>query len=342
MEHTKDNTPRIVTFTGDLGSGKSVASKRLADYMGVDRYSAGDIQREASKNSRKTTLELNQDEFANSWLDQQIDGFLSDLSRSESGVIVDARLGWHFIPNSFRVKLLTKPEIAAERILGDTSRGEEKYANVQEAKEAIIERQNFEWERFKRKYEADFNDDANFDLIIDTSFASPDAVYQIVERSMEDFFQKRHFEKVWLSPMQLLPTENIIEKGEDTLMGWANDMHNKGYSDDYPVVAVKINGNHFLFDGHKRTFGAASADIPLIPVEICAPEDALRRAGWTLGDEVQTAYTPSKVYDWQDAIKYCRQKLGVETIADFNSSHRGMPTASVDRNANPPTRPQAF
>ncbi len=50
----------IVTITGDLGSGKSTVSKKLADTLRARRYSAGTIQRGFAKSKSISTLELNQ------------------------------------------------------------------------------------------------------------------------------------------------------------------------------------------------------------------------------------------------------------------------------------------
>ncbi len=322
MSDTKDkDTVRIVTFTGDLGSGKSVISQKIAALLNAQRFSAGDIQREAAKRSRQSTFDLNNDALANAWLDQQIDGQIQSLGQSQENTVVDARMGWHFIPHSFRVKFLTKPSVSAHRIMGDSTRDTEKYTDVTQAEQAIISRQEAEWNRFRKKYGADFSDSDNFDLIVDTSFASLETIYDIVAECMDRFYKGEVYNKYWVSPLQLIPTENIVSKAETLCENWAPCMAQNGYADDFPVVVVDVQGSQYLFDGHKRTFGAASTDIGLIPAVVHS-EDEEYISGASYGEEIRNAYNLRHIGDWQEGINYCRKQMGNEPIVDFSLMHR--------------------
>jgi len=324
-----ENTPRqgarLVTFTGDLGSGKSIISKRIAEMMGAKRHSAGDINRMVAAKADKSTLELNNDKVAIAWLDQQIDGQLQSMAFSEEDLVIDARMGWHFIPDSFRVKFLTKPIVAAQRIVDDQTRGLEKYSSVQEAEVSILQRQNLEWARFERQYGAVFSDDENFDLVVDTSFASLDQIFDVVADCMQKYFAGSHFNKHWVSPLQLIPTEDVIDKAEALCDEWAPSMAKDGYAGDYPVVIVNIEGDKYLFDGHKRTFGAASADIGLIPALVFDDQDA-HPSCETYGKEIRNAFRLSYIYDWQDGINCCRRQVGNASIkdSDFKAMHHNI------------------
>lgn len=321
--------PIVVTLTGDLGSGKTVVSEKLAELLSASRHSAGKIQRDAARAQGRSTLDLNQDPLASSWLDQQIDGRLKQFEHSKESVIIDARMGWHFIPSSFRIKLLTKPSVAASRIYGDSNREDEKYGSIDEAEAGIKDRQKAEWDRFLKKYGANFYDDSNFDLVIDTSFASVDAIFDIVKQCLHDHLNGNHYNKYWLSPQQLLPTEDIIDKADSVCNVWVPNMKENGYANDYPVHVVPMAGRYFIFDGHKRTFSAASAGNELIPAHVSYPWEIMNSGKDTYGLEIESAFRLSFVYDWQDGIQYCRGTLGLEKM-DFSVSHSDLSALAME------------
>lgn len=166
-----------ISITGDLGSGKSMVSKMLSAETGYEIYSTGRIQRQIAADYNMTTLELNEYSENHPEIDERIDGFSKELRSRDESMIVDSRLAWFFIPESFKIYLHVDPVEAARRILGDRDRQSEAYADQDEAKRDILARKASENKRFLTLYGADCAEMSNFDLVVDTSHITPEEVF---------------------------------------------------------------------------------------------------------------------------------------------------------------------
>ena len=170
---------KIISITGDLGSGKSTVSKLLQERLGYDYIYTGNIQREIAKRHKMTTLELNKYSETHPEIDEEIDATFKALNDS-SNLIVDSRLAWFFIPKSFKIFLKTEVSVSAGRISSDKWRETENYASQDEAIDMIIARKESEIKRYMNLYNVNCTDLSNFDLIIDTSYISPEKVVETI------------------------------------------------------------------------------------------------------------------------------------------------------------------
>ncbi len=165
-----------ITITGDLGSGKSAVSRIMEKELGFEIYSTGKVQREIAQRYGMTTLELNQYAETHPEIDDEIDSVFKKLNVAEEGLIVDSRMAWHFMPDSYKVYLMVPVEVAAVRIMGDPNRKSEEYADKQEAVAKLIARKSSENERFLELYKVDCTDPGNFDIAVNTAKLSPQQV----------------------------------------------------------------------------------------------------------------------------------------------------------------------
>ena len=166
---------KIITITGDLGSGKSTVSKMLCERLKYDYIYTGKIQREIASRYNMTTLELNQYAETHPEIDEEIDATFKSLNDS-TDLIVDSRLAWFFIPESFKIYLKTDLVVSAKRISLDNQRENEKYSSREEAVNNILARKESENKRYMELYGADCSNLNNFNLIIDTSYITPEEV----------------------------------------------------------------------------------------------------------------------------------------------------------------------
>lgn len=183
----------IITLSGMLGSGKSTVGRMLASRLGYQFYSTGNAQRKIAQERGITTLELNRLSMTDTSIDEQIDTVFKTLVMEDENFVVDSRLGFFFIPSSFKVKLNIDTKVAAERIFNDKTRTQERsYQNLLQAEDDLKSRRALEVERFKKLYRVDIDNEANFDLIIDTTAKTPE---EICEKILKYFykFQKRRF-----------------------------------------------------------------------------------------------------------------------------------------------------
>ena len=176
----------IITITGDLGSGKSTVSKLLKERLKYDYVYTGKVQREIANRHRMTTLELNIYAESHPEIDAEIDSVFKSLNES-SRLIVDSRLAWFFIPQSFKVFLKTDLPVAIHRISGDKDRINENYASMEEATGDIVARKESENKRYMELYGADCTDESHFDLVIDTSQITPEQVVDMITSEYEQW-----------------------------------------------------------------------------------------------------------------------------------------------------------
>ncbi|OAV73983.1 cytidylate kinase [Bacteroidales bacterium Barb7] len=169
-----------ITITGDLGSGKSAVSRILAEKLNGKTLSTGYIQRNIAARYNMTTLELNKYTETHPEIDDIIDNELKKTADSNDLHIIDSRLAWFFIPDSFKVYLSVDIQVAAERIREDSKRITETYDSSLKAAAAIADRKKSENKRYLSYYGANCADMNNFDLIVDTSSASPEEVAEAI------------------------------------------------------------------------------------------------------------------------------------------------------------------
>lgn len=176
-----------LSITGDIGSGKSAVSRLLRQATGFPLYSTGRLQRRIAARHGMTTLELNKYSETHPEIDQEIDGESIRLGRSDESFIIDSRIAWHFIPQSFKVFLTVDPRVAAERIVTDSERTDESYADVETAQRKIHQRRESEIERFRQTYGIDVTDLDNFDLVIDTTRRKPEEIAEAVLQGFHEW-----------------------------------------------------------------------------------------------------------------------------------------------------------
>ncbi|MDD3174927.1 MAG: AAA family ATPase [Candidatus Nanoarchaeia archaeon] len=175
----------IITICGDLGSGKSTVAKILASKLDFKRKSVGDFMGELAL---KRGLSLNELGEIAKHDGGEIDAILDEeqrkLKTSKENIIFDSRLGWFFVPDSFKVYLKVDINVATERIFKDHREDEKENVSLEETKKNIILRTNNNLERWDNHYKCGrYDDPKHFDLIIDTTNISAEEVAEkIIEK----------------------------------------------------------------------------------------------------------------------------------------------------------------
>lgn len=198
----------IITLSGKPGSGKSSTSDKVAELLGYTRYSSGNMVRSVLKKRGLTLAEFNEKATNDHSIDHDIDEELRKL-RDERDIVIDSRLGFYWIPESFKVYLDLDTDVATARIYKDAvdnaNRGAEidiggSIADVQHQVRARLKNERA---RFRSMYGVDPYNSANFDLVVDTSRHSP----QTVALAIFDNYKK------WLKSEEWVPVTERVPLG---------------------------------------------------------------------------------------------------------------------------------
>ncbi len=139
-------------------------------------------------------------------LDDAVDDRLRAL-RTKKDIVVDSRLGFYWIPESFKVYLDLDIEVATVRIYKDAvnnanrSQAGEGISSLTEVTKQVRSRMEEERARFRELYHVDPYDLAHFDLIIDTSRHSPQTVALVVF----DTYRRWLDAQVWKQERSAIP-----------------------------------------------------------------------------------------------------------------------------------------
>lgn len=198
--------PHIITLSGKPGSGKSSTADKVAEMLNYTRYSSGDMVRQLLQKHHLTLAQYNARAENEHGLDNEVDTMLRDL-RSSSDIVVDSRLGFYWLPESFKVYLDLDMEVATARIYKDAvsnisrSSAGEGTASLIEVSKQVKARMLNEQQRFKTLYHVDPYDTSHFDLVIDTSRHSP----QTVALAVFDTYKKWLETEVWKQVRSAIP-----------------------------------------------------------------------------------------------------------------------------------------
>lgn len=192
-----------ITLTGELGSGKSTVANFLIGKIPFRIVSAGLLFRQLAAEHNMSAKEFNEFIENNPKYDNYVDDTIAALGKNDDKIIFDSRMAWHFVPDSFKIYLYVDVDVATDRIFNDTGRVSESYSDKETARREIIDRRKSEVLRYKNFYGCDISDYNNFDLVVDTSFATKDEINELVLKCFQAFDEGREYSKVWLAPKSM-------------------------------------------------------------------------------------------------------------------------------------------
>jgi predicted cytidylate kinase len=286
-----------ITIAGDIGSGKTTIAKELAARLGVEMRSTGGIQRQLAAARGISTLELNRLAETDSAIDREIDHYLKTLP--DGDLVVESRMAWRFVPNTTRIFLYVLRQEAASRVLR-ANRQDESYRLLDDAVLQINERRSSEIKRFKKYYNVNIDDLRNYDRVIDTTFVSPDAVVDRI--LMPDQPHKRP--GIWLSPRNLLPTQEPTRLSAQKLQELAISVAKNGFDENRPIAAVYVNHAFYIVEGHNRAGAAVQLGLQFVPLTLVASDDEPYGPHASARGFVENAVTEGAIRAWEDGLDF--------------------------------------
>ena len=181
----------IITIAGDLASGKGRITDILREKFGYEIYRNGEYVRKLAKEKGMDITSFNEYLNGHPEIDQEIEKSAASYAKEHDNLIVDARLGWYVIPESFKVYLKVDLDVAAQRAFYDENRKEtEMFASIEEHKADIEKRFKLENERFFNLYGVHKEDMSNYDFVLDTTNGTVEENAQIIEKEYIEWLKK--------------------------------------------------------------------------------------------------------------------------------------------------------
>lgn len=171
----------IITLGGLPGSGKSTVARILIEKLGYQYFATGVFARQLAISKGLTLEQFNELVAADKSIDELIDKEQIRLGQEEEQYVIDAHLGFHFIPNSFRVLLTVPLEVSAKRIWNDKNADMriatgDTATTLEEIHVKTANRIKNHEERYLEHYRVHVYHPDNYDLVIDTTEKSPETV----------------------------------------------------------------------------------------------------------------------------------------------------------------------
>lgn len=177
-----------ITLAGVPGSGKSTLRQAISEKYNLSVKGTGDFVRSvAQKRGYSDITKFLEEVISNDpKIDLEIDEEQKKFGEDNDNFVLDAHLGFLFVPDSIKLLLLCSPETAAERIF-NAKRTTEDARNIQESIHANQRRINSMKKNFKKLYNVDMHEESQFDLVVDTTYLTP----QEVLKKITDFIDSQ-------------------------------------------------------------------------------------------------------------------------------------------------------
>lgn len=157
-----------------------MVAARVAAALGIAHVSAGDFMREMAAERGVSILDLSRSAQVSDSIDREIDSRTVRLAEESGGFVMDARLGWHFIPQSVKIFLDVSLEEGARRVYEAGRGAEQENVDLESTLSAIEARTESERQRYFEYYGLGYTDHQHYDFVQDTSSLSIDEVVEAV------------------------------------------------------------------------------------------------------------------------------------------------------------------
>ena len=176
----------VIAITGDLASGQSTVSKMLAEDLNYTLYKNGAYCRELAVKNGMSITEFGEYIKKHPEIDMQIEKSATEFAKTHDNIVIDAKMGWYAVPDSFKVYLKVNIDIAAQRAFVDQNRKRsENLPTLEAQKEDMIRRTKNDLNRYFNLYGVRRDDMSNYDLVLNTDNLAPEEVLSIKKEEYE-------------------------------------------------------------------------------------------------------------------------------------------------------------
>ena len=181
----------IITISGKPCTGKSTMAEIFAKKYGFERVYAGGLFKSIAAERGMDILELVKSADV-VHVDKEVDARLKQIydQRFEENILIESRTAWSFMPNAFNVFIDVSDDVMASRLF-NSDRGErERGRDLEESKNKVINRYKEDVERYKKIYGIDCSNLANYNLIVDNSYLTPEQTADFIFDAYKKFIKE--------------------------------------------------------------------------------------------------------------------------------------------------------
>lgn len=170
---------KVVTITGYSASGKSSLAKSLSDYFQLRYISVGEIYRSACD-----IKYLEKDKEIETW-DTKLDRLIQE-EISQGELVIEGRTVGYIgnklkkegFQNIINIFLSCDPKIRLQRLIERDA-----------GSEITLKRDEFDTQRFYKKYQVSIDYQGLYDLVIDTSTINKNNIFLLAKKKIEEYWR---------------------------------------------------------------------------------------------------------------------------------------------------------
>jgi cytidylate kinase len=168
----------IITIGGSIGSGKTTLAKELSKKYKLKHVSAGLVMRKMAEKMEMTIEEFSKYAESDPEIDMEIDRQQKKMAKGDC--VVDGRLSAYFLEPDLRIWLTAPLRVRINRLAKRDKKIKE------DAKNALIDRENSEKKRYLEIYGINLDDMTNYDLVINTETFDVKTIVDIVSVAIKN------------------------------------------------------------------------------------------------------------------------------------------------------------
>jgi cytidylate kinase len=173
----------VIVIGGLHGTGKSTCARLLAEKLSLRYVSSGGIFRSIANQRKMTIEELSKYAEKHHEIDREVDSEVIRASR-EGNIVIEGQIA---------AGLVEAPDIKVFLTASETVRIDRLSCRDRKSKEESLRetklREASERRRYMETYGINVSDLSGYNLVIDTSKWSAEAVTRIIERSVEEYLK---------------------------------------------------------------------------------------------------------------------------------------------------------
>ena len=164
-----------ITISGIGGVGKGTTAKLLSKKLKFKNISGGNFFREMAETEGMSLYNFEQYVKKNPKYDKRLDKMQKKYGEENDNFVLESRLGWYFVPDSLKIKLICEENTRLKRII---ERDGLSMDITKKEEEKRLKSINL---RYKKLYNInDWSNNQNFDFIVDTTNNNPQIVVNII------------------------------------------------------------------------------------------------------------------------------------------------------------------